>query len=599
MTENIEKLVECAICFNTIETPKMLPCQHTFCLNPCLKSMVDVLKAKIKCAICRREVKLPEEGLQNLPSNILLSNLIETLQETKIVDENEISDYKPSAPPMTEIVNDFDFCYRITLKGRCLEFHGRTSGIYKLQPNFVNGRYHWLQENGPYAIWFDQSNQSWKIGLTTNLGTVECSIYGAVLKSRNDLPHEINGHWKYFDNKWQLMNENEIVVEKIKRDQKDLETKRDDKIVQTKALPMPDNQDISYKVDLKGVPLERLGRFHGNYSMQPTLVNGRYHWLHENGQYAIWFHELHKFWLIGSVTILGTKKAAPICAPIQFIDSLPHEVKCGKWRYYCKKKWHLAEQDEVSIVKIDPEFTNRSKTFAASNDFVKEYQSSAYRITLRDRALAKHSAKSGIYLCQASLVNERNHWLQIDGKNAIWYDNVFNNWKIGTTDNLGTIVSGIKGPENLDVLPHNIITPYWGYYSSEDKQWFKSRIGANDDILIEELVVALQVKISPKIPLHQSKNGIYHFKKSENNFPDHWLHRNGLYAIWHGGKTKRWFIGNVSNLGTSICNIRGPAFNFDPPHQIPSTNWQYCMKTSFYDYCELIKIDRIFVKDFH
>ena len=107
MTENIEKLVECAICFNTIETPKMLPCQHTFCLNPCLKSMVDVPKAKIKCAICRREVKLPGDGLQNLPSNILLSNLIETLQETKIVDENE--DTKPSAPPMTEIVNDFDF----------------------------------------------------------------------------------------------------------------------------------------------------------------------------------------------------------------------------------------------------------------------------------------------------------------------------------------------------------------------------------------------------------------------------------------------------------------------------------------------------------
>ena len=77
--------------------------------------------------------------------------------------------------------------------------------------------------------------------------------------------------------------------------------------------------------------------------------------------------------------------------------------------------------------------------------------------------------------------------MQIDGKNAIWFDNVFNNWKIGTTDNLGTIVSGIKGPENLDILPHKIITPCWGYYISEDRKWFKCGIGAKDDILIEEM----------------------------------------------------------------------------------------------------------------
>ena len=98
------------------------------------------------------------------------------------------------------------------------------------------------------------------------------------------------------------------------------------------------------------MPLEIHGRFHGNYSMQPFLVNGRYHWLHENGLCAIWFLELHKFWLIGSVKNLGAKKA-PIYAPIQFIDSLPHEVQCGKWKYYHEKKWHLANSNDILIGK--------------------------------------------------------------------------------------------------------------------------------------------------------------------------------------------------------------------------------------------------------
>ena len=35
--ENLENLLQCAICLDRFRLPKVLPCQHTFCLA-CLRS---------------------------------------------------------------------------------------------------------------------------------------------------------------------------------------------------------------------------------------------------------------------------------------------------------------------------------------------------------------------------------------------------------------------------------------------------------------------------------------------------------------------------------------------------------------------------------
>lgn len=35
----LEDLVQCALCMDKLTDPKMLPCQHTFCLN-CLQTLV-------------------------------------------------------------------------------------------------------------------------------------------------------------------------------------------------------------------------------------------------------------------------------------------------------------------------------------------------------------------------------------------------------------------------------------------------------------------------------------------------------------------------------------------------------------------------------
>ena len=47
LSECVTKLRECSICFEQMSLPKVLPCQHTFCLN-CLTKTVDSIMKKIQ-----------------------------------------------------------------------------------------------------------------------------------------------------------------------------------------------------------------------------------------------------------------------------------------------------------------------------------------------------------------------------------------------------------------------------------------------------------------------------------------------------------------------------------------------------------------------
>ena len=82
MADSIAKLLECPICLEKFKSPRMLPCQHSFCVEPCLKGIADLTRKSVHCAICRKIHNLPQEGVSGIPKNLLLQDLLQVKFET-------------------------------------------------------------------------------------------------------------------------------------------------------------------------------------------------------------------------------------------------------------------------------------------------------------------------------------------------------------------------------------------------------------------------------------------------------------------------------------------------------------------------------------
>ena len=82
----LEKTVECHICHNRLEDPRLLPCDHTYC-RFCLDDLLEFHengKASIKCPLdcCDGEIEFgTNETTKNLPKNLALNNIMVLIQE--------------------------------------------------------------------------------------------------------------------------------------------------------------------------------------------------------------------------------------------------------------------------------------------------------------------------------------------------------------------------------------------------------------------------------------------------------------------------------------------------------------------------------------
>ncbi|XP_033119904.1 protein wech-like isoform X2 [Anneissia japonica] len=84
--ENVdEKVLECTICFNRFKNPKSLTCLHSFCLA-CLEDWVKV-NGELTCPTCSKSYPIPKGGLQKLPPNTFLNNLLETMEQISEKDQ--------------------------------------------------------------------------------------------------------------------------------------------------------------------------------------------------------------------------------------------------------------------------------------------------------------------------------------------------------------------------------------------------------------------------------------------------------------------------------------------------------------------------------
>ncbi|CAG9764028.1 unnamed protein product [Ceutorhynchus assimilis] len=110
----LEELLQCGICLERLTHPRMLPCQHTFCLG-CLKTHVTARNLKfgtidsptnndtssniknpkftvdsqiksMSCPVCQKHMPLRDgiDSLDKLPRNLYLQSLLRVVEETPI-----------------------------------------------------------------------------------------------------------------------------------------------------------------------------------------------------------------------------------------------------------------------------------------------------------------------------------------------------------------------------------------------------------------------------------------------------------------------------------------------------------------------------------
>ncbi|XP_038062930.1 E3 ubiquitin-protein ligase TRIM33-like [Patiria miniata] len=74
--------LECSICHERYQQPKILECLHSFCEQCLLKyrSTKHQDSMVIPCPVCRQETKLPEVGVQGLKTNFHLIGLVEEFE---------------------------------------------------------------------------------------------------------------------------------------------------------------------------------------------------------------------------------------------------------------------------------------------------------------------------------------------------------------------------------------------------------------------------------------------------------------------------------------------------------------------------------------
>lgn len=81
---NLNELVKCEICNQSLNKPRMLPCQHTFCLS-CLQLNYDEksVNGNWYCPICERKYQFDNrDAFIRMPTNVYLESIFDLLNES-------------------------------------------------------------------------------------------------------------------------------------------------------------------------------------------------------------------------------------------------------------------------------------------------------------------------------------------------------------------------------------------------------------------------------------------------------------------------------------------------------------------------------------
>ena len=93
--DKLQEQLTCPICLNQFDSPKTLPCLHSFCLKCIQQLPADLEKGKhvISCPSCRKTVQVPDKGPADLPTAFVINSFIEIQEQLKkvVVKDKQIS----------------------------------------------------------------------------------------------------------------------------------------------------------------------------------------------------------------------------------------------------------------------------------------------------------------------------------------------------------------------------------------------------------------------------------------------------------------------------------------------------------------------------
>ena len=123
--KNLRKEAECALCLETVNDPKTLPCLHSFCLH-CLDKLATFarrqLQGTIKCPVCLTLFQIPEEDtFRGFPTSFHLNRLVDILA----LKDGKTEGQRCDSCEENSAVTSYCFICQSFLCTACFEAHQR------------------------------------------------------------------------------------------------------------------------------------------------------------------------------------------------------------------------------------------------------------------------------------------------------------------------------------------------------------------------------------------------------------------------------------------------------------------------------------------
>ncbi|XP_045216841.2 uncharacterized protein LOC123566629 [Mercenaria mercenaria] len=74
----VERTIECSICMDRFDTPRLLPCHHTFCQS-CLNRLLN--RSTVQCPQCREIHRIPNGDVSSIPKNRTIEQLLDDVED--------------------------------------------------------------------------------------------------------------------------------------------------------------------------------------------------------------------------------------------------------------------------------------------------------------------------------------------------------------------------------------------------------------------------------------------------------------------------------------------------------------------------------------